>query len=318
MEWLQVSNILITGGAGFIGSHMADELCKKHKVWVLDNLQTGSVNNVNKSAIFLKKDINNPLTILDLKALKVKFDYIFHYAATVGVRRTEENPLGVMEDLEGMWNVLHFAIYNGVKKVLFSSSSEVYGENDNVLSEGSCLNANTPYACVKVACENLLKAYSSAFGLRITCLRFFNVYGPRQDGSDYGFVTSIFINQLLDNNPLTIHGKGDSTRDFVYVKDNVQATILAMESKKTDGKVINIGTGKRITIKELANKLIKVSGKKSKIVYIKPKNSFIKHRCPNTSMMKKLLGFKTKYSLEDGLKETWDYYKNLNTNYNAS
>ncbi len=308
-------NILVTGGAGFIGSHLCEKLLSQgNQVVCLDNLTTGNKDNLatvlsNERFIFLKGDSNT--SDLDKLFTKYRFDKVFHYSAVVGVKRTIENPLSVLNDLEGIKRVLELSRKYDVGKVIFASSSEVYGEPVEIPErEDGVMNAKMPYALVKLMGEKYLEAFFSTYGLKTTSLRFFNVYGPRQISSAYGFVAGIFINQVLNGQNPTIFGDGEQTRDFVFIQDNIKASLIAAEKKSTDGEAINIGTGKSISILELANKVISVAGKQSEIrpAFLKPRPNDIKHRCPSVDKMKRLLGYEPDTSLDKGLKITLDWF----------
>jgi|SRR3989344_719576 len=310
---------LVTGGAGFIGSHLCEALLQKgNKVICLDNLSSGKMVNIagikkNKDFVFIKGDANK---LKDLKPIfkKNKLDGVFHYGAVVGVKRTLENPLAVLKDIDGIKHIAELSLKYGKPKVVFASSSEVYGEPKELPErEDGIIDAKMPYAAVKLIGEKFLEAYWQRHGLETCSLRFFNVYGPRQESSDYGFVVGIFIKQVLAGRSPTVFGDGKGTRDFVYMQDNVEAGIKAMEFDKSAGHVINIGKGNPITILDLANKVIESCGQKGKIkpVFIENTRVDIKHRAPEISNMVNLLDFKPAVSLEDGLKETINYYKNI-------
>jgi UDP-glucose 4-epimerase len=310
---------LVTGGAGFIGSHMCERLLKNgNKVVCFDNLSTGKTSNIdelkkNRDFIFVKGDANK---IKDISPIfkKYKFDGVFHYAAVVGVKRTLENPLAVLGDIDGIKNILELALKNGKPKVVFASSSEVYGEPTKLPErEDGVIDAKLPYASVKLIGENFLEAYWQKHKLKTCSLRFFNVYGPRQESSDYGFVVGIFIKQVLAGKSPTVFGEGKGTRDFVFIEDNVEAGIRAMESNKSVGQVINVGRGQPVTILNLANIIIDCCGQKGKIEpkLVKSERIDIMHRAPEISRMKKILNFHPAVSLEDGLLKTIDYYKNI-------
>ena len=310
---------LVTGGTGFVGSHLCESLLDKgNKVICLDNLSSGKIDNIseikkNDKFVFIKGDANK---IKDVEPIfkKYRFDGVFHYAAVVGVKRTLENPLSVLEDIDGIKNILELSLKNGKPKVIFSSSSEVYGEPKELPEkEDSVIDAKLPYASVKLIGENFFEAYWQKHNLKTCSLRFFNVYGPRQESSDYGFVVSIFIKQVLDGKSPIVFGDGSQTRDFVYIKDNIEASIRAMESDKSVGQVINIGTGESLTILDLAKMVIKCSGKEGKIKpkLVKNERIDIKHRSSEITKMIKLLDFHPAVSLEDGLLQTIDYYKNI-------
>lgn len=309
----------VTGGAGFIGSHLCENLLNRgNKVICLDNLSSGKIENIseirNNNFIFIKGNVNN---IKDVEPIfkTNNIDGVFHYAAVVGVKRTLENPLSVLEDVDGIRNILELSLKNGKPKVVFSSSSEVYGEPKELPEkEDGAINPKLPYAAVKLIGENFLEAYWQKYNLKTCSLRFFNVYGPRQESSDYGFVVGIFIKQVLEGKSPVVFGDGSQTRDFVYIKDNIEASIRAMESDRSNGQIINIGTGRPLTIYDLANMVINCSGKKGKLKpkLVKAQRVDVKHRFPEVGKMIKLLGFHPAVSLESGLRETIDYYKNIN------
>jgi len=313
---MKTRTVLVTGGAGFIGNYLCRRLLKDgHKVICFDNLSTGSLENIQDiqdQVVFIKGDANR---YEDLKKVFDAFpvDTVFHYAAVVGVKRTLEDPVSVMKDLNGIQWILEFSKVHQVKKVVFSSSSEVYGEPVEIPEiETGHVNAKLPYAVVKLAGEKWLQAYHQMHGLNTTSLRFFNVYGPRQESSPYGFVVGIFIKQVLGGKAPTIFGDGSQTRDFVYIDDNIEAAIHAMESKKTAGEVINIGTGRPTTILDLAEDVILLAGKENelKVNFLGDIRNDVKHRFPDVSKMKSLLDFRPQYRLLDGLKKTWEWYKN--------
>mgnify|MGYP003968776863 CR=1 FL=1 len=303
---------LVTGGAGFIGSHLCKTLLEDgHEVVCFDNFSTGSKENVNFNNKKFTLEFGNVNTSdLDEVFKKHKFNWVFHHAAVVGVKRTDENPIEVLNDINGIQNILELCRKNNVDKALFASSSEVYGEPLEIPEvEDGVLNPHIPYAVVKLLGEKYFEEYYKTYGLKTCSLRFFNVYGSRQDSSDYGFVTGMFIQKVLNNEEPIIFGDGTQTRDFVYIKDNIRATIKAMETDKTNGQAINIGNGKSITILDLANTIIRLTGKDNLKSTFKPSRLDIKHRCPEVTKMKELIGYTPKYSLDEGLKDTIEYYK---------
>jgi UDP-glucose 4-epimerase len=317
----QIKNkiFLITGGAGFIGSNLADAiLANGGRVICFDDLSTGNLRNIaearkNPRFVFIHGNANR---LSDLqKAFKArKIDYVFHYAARVGVVRTTERPLEVLEDLEGIRNILELSRKHKIKKVMFSSSSEVYGDPVSLPErEDGPLNVRVPYATVKLTGEQLMRAYYEKYGLRTTVLRFFNVYGPRQDASSYGFVMGIFIRQALGGRPLTVFGTGNQTRDFVYVSDNVLLSFKALFSSKTDGEVLNIGRGRAISILALAKKIVSAVGRERVKIVFKPlrKGDFVRRRVPDISKMQRLLRMVPQISLEEGIQKTVQWYKSF-------
>lgn len=308
---MTTKNVLVTGGVGFIGSHLCEELLDQgHAVTAFDNMSTGNRQNIltHKNYTFVQGDANR---FDDLHPLfkDHTFDWVFHYAAVVGVKRTMEQPALVIQDVMGIKHILDLAVKHHTKKVLFASSSEIYGEPTKTPEEeDGPIDPRTPYAAVKLFGEQSLRAYYEQHGLKTTSLRLFNVYGPRQISTAYGFVVGVFINQVLQNKNPTIFGDGKQTRDFVYVKDNVHMTIAAMESAETNGEAINLGVGKPATILHLAQEIIKLSGRKLKPEFLSPRTGDIIHRYPSVERMKKLIGYDIKYSLEQGLKETFDWF----------
>ncbi|HCW32585.1 MAG: udp-glucose 4-epimerase [Candidatus Peregrinibacteria bacterium GW2011_GWF2_39_17] len=309
--------VLVTGGAGFIGSHLCQRLLGKNfKVICFDNLSTGSLNNLQKiqpHINFIKGDCND-YNQLKIVFEKNKIDIVFHYAAVVGVKRTLENPLAVLNDLEGIRHILELSHLHQIKKVIFASSSEVYGEPVEIPEvEDGHVNAKLPYAVVKLAGEKLMEAYFKMYNLNTTSLRFFNVYGPNQESSDYGFVVGIFINQVLENIAPTIFGDGTQTRDFVYIEDNIEAALLTIDAPLTAGEVINIGTGRPVTILDLAEEIIELADKQGilKPQFIESNRNDIKHRFPDVSKMQKLLKFRPHYKLSEGLSQTLAWYKKI-------
>jgi UDP-glucose 4-epimerase len=309
-----MAKYLVTGGAGFIGSHMVERLLKEgNEVVCFDNLSTGSLDNIrdfkeNPNFQFIQGNI------LDIKALNNSFknvEYIFHYAAVVGVKRTIENPLDVLNtNIEGTRNVLELSVKHGVEKVIFASSSEVYGDPVEIPErENGHVNAKLPYAISKLVGENYCRAYYEKFGLKTTSLRFFNVYGPGQESTPYGFVVGIFIRQALSNQPITIFGDGVQTRDFVFIADNVNDSMIAAEKNTTNGEVLNIGTGKPTTILDLAEEIVDIVGNDIEMRFLPEREDDIKHRFTDISKMRKLLEYKPRYKLREGLEITVDWYK---------
>jgi UDP-glucuronate decarboxylase len=315
---LENKTVLITGGAGFLGSHLSDALLGKGaSVVCFDDLSTGNKKNIehlfsNPNFTFVEGDANNK-TDIEKVFSQNKINFVFHYAARVGVLRAVENPLDVLRDIDGIKYILELSLHNGVEKVMFSSSSEVYGEPiDLPESEDGRLNAKFPYATVKLIGEHYMRAFYETHGLPTCSLRFFNVYGPRQEASSYGFVTGIFIRQSLEKKPLTVFGDGSQTRDFVYVDDNIAASIAALKSDKTNGTVLNIGSGNATTVLDLAEKISVLGDEKTQISFCAlRKGGEILHRCPDVTKMKKLIEYEPHYSLEEGLKKTFDWYKEV-------
>lgn len=307
---------LITGGAGFIGSHLSEKLISLgYKVVCLDNLSTGKLENIAKiekspNFKFIKADVNKIKQVESLFK-ENQFDGIFHYAATVGVKRTLENPLEVLEDIEGIKNILNLSLKYNKPKIVFSSSSEVYGEPKEIPErEDGLINPQIPYAVVKLIGEKFCQAYYQKYNLKTCSLRFFNVYGPKQESGGYGFVVGMFIRRVLEGKAPEVFEDGSQTRDFTFIDDNIEASLRAMKSEKANGQVINIGKGRPLTIFDLADKIIDLATPKKKIKpkLIKNKRTDVKHRFPEVGKMIKLLDFYPKVSLEQGLKKTIDWH----------
>jgi UDP-glucose 4-epimerase len=297
---------LITGGAGFVGSGLAEKLASDpgHHVVILDNLLTGSMAkipvSVHGNIEFVKADVNNYNHITDV-FLMHRFDYVFHYAAVVGVQRTLDHPLMVMNDLNGIRHILNLSATSGVKRFFFSSSSEVYGEPVEYPQneETTPLNSRLPYAIVKNAGEAFLKAYHKEYGLNYTIFRFFNTYGPKQSPD---FVISRFIRAALKNEPLTVNGDGRQTRTFCFIGDNVDACIAAFRSEKYANDVINIGSENETSVRTLAETIIRLTGSSSKIVFGPAlKEGDMSRRKPDITKMSQLLG-RAPLPLEDGIR----------------
>lgn len=303
-----MTNILITGGAGFVASSLADKLAenKNNFLVLVDNLVTGSISKVPvaDNVKFIKCDVNDYNDIAPIMC-SYKFDFVFHYAALVGVQRTLDNPIKVLKDIDGIRNVLDLSKNTGVKRVFFSSSSEVYGEPvelpQNELT--TPLNSRLPYAIVKNLGESFLKSYKQEYGLDYTIFRFFNTYGPKQSTD---FVISKFLDAAIANKDITIYGDGNQTRTFCYIDDNVEATTNAFVENKYVNDVVNIGSDRETKIIELAEIIIKLTNSKSRIVCLPPlKEGDMTRRKPDISKMKKLLS-RDLTPLESGIRKIID------------
>ncbi|MDP4265841.1 MAG: NAD-dependent epimerase/dehydratase family protein [Bacteroidota bacterium] len=310
-----MTNILVTGGAGFIASSLAYKLVSNtdNFVVIVDNLSTGNLKNLPSEKDnwrFFRCDVNNYREISEIMMM-FKFDFVFHYAAVVGVKRTQKNPVSVLKDLHGVENILLLSKNTNVKRVFYSSSSEVYGEPVELPQneQTTPLNSRLPYAIVKNAGEAFLRSYNKEFGLNYTIFRFFNTYGPKQS---HHFVISKFINKALNDEPITIYGDGNQTRTFCYIDDNIDACLNAFYSNQEINKVINIGSDKEFTILELANKIVKSTNSKSEIIHLPPlPEGDMTRRLPDITRMKKLL-IREPVSLDDGLLKTIPYFAKEN------
>jgi UDP-glucose 4-epimerase len=305
---------LVTGGAGFIGSHLVDALvAEKCRVVVLDNLFSGHLSNLEpfKDRItFLRGDIRQQ-DILEEAAEGC--DVIFHLAAVVSVQQTIAQPVESTEvNAIGTLNVFEAARSQQVPRVVFSSSCAVYGD-DPRLPKVEIMNPKpaSPYAVQKLAAEYHARIYYELFGLETVSLRYFNVFGPRQDpSSPYSGVISLFMTRAVSSKPPVIYGDGQQSRDFVYVKDVVTANLLAAAMKDPRGRIFNIGTGNQVTINRLWEAIASLSGQtKLKPSYEPARAGDILHSCAGMDFTKSELKFDPGYSLEQGLERTYQWYR---------
>lgn len=299
---------VVTGGAGFIGSHIVEELVRQHhEVVVIDNLSSGKRENI---APFLSQ---SPVTfvqgsITDLPLLKEYFsgaDGVFHEAAIASVPRSVANPAETHDvNLTGTLNVLIAARDCGIKKVVFASSAAVYGDNPELPKRESMMpDPLSPYAVTKLAGENYCSVFSGLYGMQCVSLRYFNVFGPRQDpGSPYSGVITKFISNTLAHKPVTIFGDGKQTRDFVYVKDVVRANILAMDAGKAG--VYNVACGTQINLLELLEIISDVCGVKVPVTFEKVAQGDVRFSVADIAGAKEALGYVPEYSVQEGLVET--------------
>jgi len=304
--------IIVTGGAGFIGSNLVRALEKYNTVKVIDNLSTGYLKNIkdlinNTQIEFIKGNITN-LNFLQ-KTFK-DVDYVFHLAAIPSVPRSIINPIKSNHaNINGTLNVLIAAKDNNVKKVIYSSSSSVYGDTPTLPKKEDMKPCPlSPYAVSKLTSEYYCQVFTEVYYLPTICLRYFNVYGPHQDKkSEYAAVIPKFITSVLNNNSPVIFGDGKQTRDFTFVKDAVNANILAAKSKETG--VFNIAYGKRISINKLAKSIMNIIGKQIKPKYTTPRSGDIRHSLADISKAKRKLEYIPKIEIKEGLEETITWFQ---------
>jgi len=306
-----MEKVIVTGGAGFIGSHLAEELARRgYQVTILDDLSTGEMENIKEllkkgSVQFIQDSITN---FSLLKELFQGAIYVFHQAALPSVPRSIKDPLAASEvNITGTLNVLLAARDNKVRKVVYASSSSVYGDTPTLpKKEDMVPHPQSPYAVSKLAGEHYCRVFQEVYGLATACLRYFNVYGPRQNpDSQYAAVIPRFIRWASEGSPLIIFGDGEQTRDFTFIADAVEADILAAESNASG--VFNIGRGKSITINELAKLVIKLTGNNVEPVHQEPREGDIRHSLADISKAK-TLGYEPRYNLEEGLEETRKFH----------
>ncbi len=299
--------ILVTGGAGNIGSALVKKLLshKFYFVVAVDDLSTGSIKKLPKldeeNFKFIKANVNN-MNEIDTIFYSHNFDFVFHLAAVVGVNRTQENPINVLKDIDGIKNVLELSKNSSVKHVFYSSSSEVYGEPVELPQNEyrTPLNSRLPYAVVKNLGECFFRSYHQEYGLSYTIFRFFNTYGP---GQSTDFVTAKFLAAALKGEDITIYGDGSQTRTFTYIDDNIETISEIFEKNLVKNDVINLGNDELTTVKELAELIIRLSGSKSKIIHLPPlKDGDMTRRQPDNTKMKQILNKKL-ISIEEGVKK---------------
>ncbi len=305
--------VLVTGGAGFIGSHVVEELIVKgYEVRVLDNLSTGRLENlkhVEETVEVVIGDVRDYGKVLEAVN---GADAVIHEAALASVTRSIEDPLTVNQvNVEGTLNLLKACVELGVKKLIYASSSSIYGDTPTLPKrEDMKPNPLSPYAVSKYAGEEFCRVFHKVYGLEAVALRYFNVYGPRQQYGPYSGVITIFINRLLNGQPPIIFGDGEQTRDFTYVKDVAEATVKALEAKQVGGEAINIASSSPISINNLASLLIELMGfKEVKPLYTEPRKGDVKYSYADIHKAEALLGWKPRTSLTEGLIKTIDWFR---------
>ena len=310
---LPFKNALVTGGAGFIGSHLVEALIATGcKVAVLDNLSSGKTANLKHLAgqiSFFQEDIRNRKVLADaIEGCEV----VFHLAAVVSVPQTVENPIdsAAVND-SGTLYVLEAARQKSVKRIVFSSSCAVYGDDPRLPKrENMAPRPLSPYAAQKLAAEYYARVYYDLYGLETAVLRYFNVYGPRQDpSSPYSGVISIFMTKALQNQAAVIYGNGDQSRDFIYVQDVVKANLLAATAENAAGRVMNIGSARAVRINQLWQTICSLSGRRLEPRHVRKRPGDINESLAAMETAKDLLDFECEVSLEEGLERTFEWYR---------
>ena len=312
----RISKILVTGGAGFIGSHLVDRLLSEdYQVTVLDNLSCGDLKNIsypqNKNFRFLRGDIRNFGQVKN--ALK-DVDAVFHEAALVSVTQSVQDPILANNiNVTGTLNVLKASADLGVKRLMFASSAAVYGESSTPeKTEDTVASPFSPYGISKLAAENYARSFYKLYGLETVSLRYFNVYGPRQSfdlNSAYGGVITIFLNRLLRNMPPIIYGDGEQSRDFVYVEDIVESNMLALKTKNAAGDYLNIGSGEKISVNRVAEVLKRLLEKENlQNIYANARPGEVKHTYANIEKARRILGYCPRFSFDEGLDRLVGWY----------
>ena len=313
--------MLLTGGAGFIGSHLVDRLLNEgFEVTVIDNLDTGRLENIahhqgREEFHFVKGDIRHFNLV---KETMKDIDAVFHEAALASVTLSVKNPILTNDiNVTGTLNLLKASSDLHVKRFIYASSAAIYGDTPSPQKrEDMTPNPTSPYGVSKLAAENYVKLFHKVYGLETVSLRYFNVYGPRQRfdiQSAYGGAITIFTNRLLKNMPPIIYGDGEQTRDFVYIQDVVEANMLALNNKNAAGEVFNIGTGTNISVNKVANILQEIMNKKNlEPVHANPRPTEIRHGYADISKAKRILGFHPEVPLKEGLTKLISWYTKQN------
>jgi nucleoside-diphosphate-sugar epimerase len=303
---------LVTGGAGFIGSHTVDELlCRGHDVAALDDLSTGKAANLAQSKTKIKFVQSSVANLDAIREACRGVDVVIHLAAQTSVLRSVQDPIETnLVNVNGTLNVLVAARDAGVKRVVFACSCAVYGKTSALpIRENAPLAPISPYGLSKQVGEAYGRVFQGMYGLEFVSLRYFNVFGPRQDpGSPYSGVLSLFSAALLGGAQPTVYGDGEQSRDFVYVENVVQANLLAAEAKGAAGLAINIGTGNRYTLNQTLALLEKITGRRGNAKYAAPREGDIRDSQADIDLARKALGYQPRVAFEEGLRRTWEWF----------
>lgn len=311
---LRSQRALVTGGAGFIGSHLVDALTSRGtKVRILDNLSTGTLKNIethlsNGSADLVRGDLRN---IREVKEALMGVDAVFHLAAITSVPYSVKNPtITDQVNAKGARNLLEASANSNVKDYVFASTCAVYGDPQYTpIDEDHQLNPKSPYAESKLRGEEYCREFREKYGLKTATLRFFNVYGTRQTANQYSSVITNFITNIREGKPPIIYGDGQQTRDFVHVSDVVQALLLSANNKVASEQIFNIGSGKSVTINELCQLVLKKLKSDIKPVHREPRAGDIKHSSAKIERARRTIGYDPKVSLDKGLEELVSHQK---------
>ena len=289
--------VLVTGGAGFVGSHLAEALVADNDVRVLDVLSSGSREYVPEGAELIVGDVTEPETVAEAMD---GADLVFHEAAMVSVEQSIENPPASNRVNAGATIELLEAARREDARVVLASSSAIYGHPDSVpVSEDDPKEPTSPYGIDKLALDHYARRYNDLYGLETVALRYFNVFGPRQN-PEYSAVVSVFFDQAADGGPLTVEGDGEQTRDFVHVSDVVRANLLAATTDRV-GEAFNVGTGHSVTINELAQTVVELTDSAVDVTHVDPRPGDIRHSEADISKAREVLGYEPEVGLREGL-----------------
>ena len=310
-----MSKILVTGGGGFIGSHLTEALLKKgYEVRILDDFSTGKRENLIFEQVYSGLEIIEG-DIRDLESCRratAGVEYVFHQAALPSVQRSVEDPITSNSvNAGGTLNILLAARDAGVKRVMYAASSSVYGDTPTLPKREKMPSTPlSPYALQKYMGEEYCRLFYTLYGLETVCLRYFNIFGPKQDpNSLYSAVIPKFIDALASGRPPTVYGDGEQSRDFTYIQNVVHANLLAMEAGHLKGEAINIACGDRVSLNQLLTMLKEILDVKTDAVYEEPRIGDVKHSLADIRKAKKMLNYTPKVDIREGLKETVEYFK---------
>jgi nucleoside-diphosphate-sugar epimerase len=310
-----MANILVTGGAGFIGSHLATRFVELgHRVCVFDNLSTGHRSNLlhlGGRVELIEADLRDAEACL--KACK-GIEFVFHEAALGSVPKSVEDPQTYHDvNINGTFNILRAAVGQKVRRFIYAGSSSAYGDSEeSPKHEAMCPQPLSPYAVQKLTGEEYARAFHVCYGLETITLRYFNVFGPRQDPkSQYAAAIPAFVSAILHGQSPTIYGDGEQSRDFTYIDNVVDGNVLAMSAKKACGEVVNVACGGQITVNQVIAAINKALGTNVRPQYVDPRPGDVRHSCADIRLATTLLGFRPKVSFEDGLRRAIDYYRSI-------
>lgn len=308
-----MAKCLVTGGAGFIGSHIVYGLVDAgHSVRVLDNLGTGSLKNleaVSDRIEFVKGSVTDPIAVQEALS---GVERVFHQAALASVPLSLEKPLETHDACAtGTLNMLHWSVKAKVKRFVYAASSSAYGDQPTSSKRETDLPMPlSPYAVAKLTGEHYCQAYYHSFGLETVGIRYFNVYGPRQDpNSPYSAVIPLFVSRILQGQPALIYGDGLQSRDFTYVANVVHGNLLAAERPNIGGRIINVADGRQTTLLQLLEFLGEMLRCRPKIEFLPPRMGDVRESLADITLARRLLGYEPQIGLEEGLKRTIDYYR---------
>ncbi|MCH7526651.1 MAG: SDR family oxidoreductase [Planctomycetes bacterium] len=310
-----MANCLVTGGAGFIGSHLVEGLLEQdHSVRVLDDFSTGKRDNlaaVARRIEVIDGDISDPDVCLKACA---DIDWVFHQAAVPSVPQSVDNPEASHNaNVNGTFNILMAARARKCRRVIYAASSSAYGDSDvSPKHEGLMPQPVSPYAVQKLTGEYYARAFFECFGLETLSIRYFNVFGPRQDPeSQYAAAVPAFVTAVLADRPPTVYGDGEQTRDFSYIDNVVYGNLLAAKAEKTHGEVINVACGYQVTINQIIRRVNELLGRDVKPLYAAPRPGDVRHSLADIRLAKQLIGYEPIVNFEEGLAKAIDYYASL-------